>query len=215
MPLSFFYLSQSLLQCITIRLKSIAMMTRRQLQVRPPTRVFSAEHIHPSECRFFPYLQDMAILNRLNGFDGPENQQISTLQNLVGQYPSEHSVNRWTERHLQFDHCRTFRRTGNHHAQREVVDPNLVILAFYKAVLPKSTIYETIAFLYNMNCHDPDNHLYSCSQICRAASSLYITKKRFNYCCASHGIYKYSNPSYSSLNLGDNTVGNLKEEAIY
>ncbi len=155
-------------------------MVLQQTPICPPTRVFEAFQIHRSECRSFAYSQDtrsMAIENRLTGFDGPENEQIVHLRNL-GLYPSVQTVDRWVQRHIQHGHIQAFRRTGNHRSQREIKGRNLILLAFHRAILPKATIAEVNTFIFNMNQHDPNNQLHSYSQICRAESSLLITRKK-------------------------------------
>ena len=59
-------------------------MVNRERPIRPPTRVFEDPTPHPSECRSFRYSEDMrllAVTNRLEGHDGPENQHIAHLRN--------------------------------------------------------------------------------------------------------------------------------------
>ena len=155
-------------------------MVRRQAKVRPPNRVFVPPNTHPSECRSFSYSQEMrllAVTNRLNGIDGPENEQIQHLRNL-GQYPSEWTVNRWVQRYIEHGHIRPFRRTGNIRSVREIKGRRLILLALHRAALPKSTLAEVNAFIFNMSQHDPNNDLHSNSQICRAEKSIFVTKMR-------------------------------------
>ena len=155
-------------------------MVNRQTFIRPPTRVFEEASIHPSECRSFPYSQEtrsQALHNRIIGADGPENLNIQNLrQNRL--YPSEWSVDRWTSRHLQYNHIRPYRRTGNHRSRREIKHQKLILLAWHRAALPKATIAEVNAFIFAMNLNDPNNRFHSYSQIHRAEKSIVITKKR-------------------------------------
>ncbi len=155
-------------------------MVRRRVAIRPPTRVFQTESVHPSEQRSFAYSQEMrrlAITMRMQGMDGDDNEHVAHLR-ANGQYPSEGTVDRWMLLQNNFGHTRPFRRTGNNRATREIRGRNLLLLSLHRAVLPKATIAEVNAFLYAMNMHDPDNRFHSYSQICRAEASILITKKR-------------------------------------
>ena len=91
-------------------------MVQRNTAIRPPTRVFENEEIHPFECCSFPYPQSMrsqAIHNRITGVDMPENHHFDILRKN-GLYPSEWSVDRWMICRNEYNHCTPpFRRTGN------------------------------------------------------------------------------------------------------
>ncbi len=54
------------------------------------------------------------------------------------------------------------RRTGNHHARREVQGTDLKQLALYQCVFPKATIAKCRAYLFNV---DPTNNLFSSLQV--------------------------------------------------
>ena len=155
-------------------------MVVHQTSIRPPTRVFKQQKIHPSECRSFAYSQEMreqAIDNRLHGEDDIDNPTIVRQRN-EGLYPSEQTVDRWMGRVNEHGHALAFRRTGNRRSQREIKNRDLVLLALYRSALPKSTIAEVNAFLFTMNMADPENRFHSYSQIHRAEGSILITKKR-------------------------------------
>ena len=128
-------------------------MVNHQTFIRPPARIFEEAAIHPSECRSFRYSQEMrsqAIHNRITGADGPRNLNIANLrQNRL--YPSEWSVDQWTQRQGEFNHIRPFRRTGNHRSSREIKNEKLILLALHRAALPKASIVEVNAFLFAMN----------------------------------------------------------------
>ena len=201
-------------------------MVRRQTPIRPPNRVFKHAIIHPSECRSFPYPQevrDIAIRNRIEGIDGPDNHHIQELRNLR-LYPSSQTVCRWVQRFAQHGHSRAFKRTGNRRAQREIKNRELVLLSFYRAALPKSSIAEVNAFLFNMNAHLPDNRLFSYSQICRAEASILISKKRSSTTAVQamdpiniqrrHNFWNLPYP-YGSLGIDPRDMIDLDEAGIY
>ncbi len=64
--------------------------------------------------------------------------------------------------------------TGNRHAEREISGLVLEWLALYRAVLPKATLAECRAFLFNM---DPTQPPYSNSQVHRAEKLLDLKRK--------------------------------------
>ena len=64
--------------------------------------------------------------------------------------------------------------TGNRHAEREISGLKLEWLALYRAVLPKATLPECRAFLFNM---DPNEPPYSNSQVHRAEQLLDLKRK--------------------------------------
>ena len=122
-------------------------------------------------------MRSQAIDNRINGEDGPKNVNITRLREQ-GLYPSEITVDRWMVRRNEHGHARLFCRTGNRRSQREVKHRDLILLALHRAVLHKATFSELNAFIYAMNLHNPDNRMYSYSQLHRAGASILITRKR-------------------------------------
>lgn len=155
-------------------------MVIHRVPFRLPSRVFQNPDVNPSEQRSFSYSQDMrrlAISLRLQGLDGNDNVTLNNLrQNNL--YPKVSTVDKWMLLYNQFGHSRPFRRTGNRRAQREIRGRNLVLLALYRAALPKATIAEVNAFLFVMNTDDPNNEIHSYSQICRGEKSILISRKR-------------------------------------
>ena len=72
--------------------------------------------------------------------------------------------------------------TGNRHAVREISGLKLEWLALYRAVLPKATLAECRAFLFNM---DPNEPPYSNSQVHRAEQLKAVSCLR----CSQNGVY--------------------------
>jgi len=123
------------------------------------------------------------------------------------------TINRWIQRRDELGNILPFKHTGNNRATREIRHHELVELALYKKVFPKSYTYEVAAHLHNRN---PAVRPRSNSQICRAQQRLRLSRKR-----ASTTAYKayiprnltlrrmYFNETYP---LG--MVGTLRENII-
>ena len=203
-------------------------MVRHQVPIRPPTRVYQDEQVHPSECRSFPYSHDMrqmAVTMRLNGLDEPNAGGVVAFLRHEGRYPVERTVDRWMETQIANGHSRPFRTTGNRRATREIRGRNLILLSLYRAAFPKASIAEVNAFLFVMNQdHDPINRLHSYSQICRAEASILITKKRssttaFEAFTASNIIRRknfWSMPyPFGCVGISANDMIDLDEAGIY
>ena len=90
-------------------------------------------------------------------------------------FPCDRTIHNWRQRRIELNHYRPFHRTGNHRAAREIKGRNLIELALFRSVRPKSQIIEVKAFLFN---RDPIGNLpFSNSQIHRAETSLDLTRK--------------------------------------
>jgi len=153
------------------------MSSRNVSNVRPPNQSFNPIEYHPSASRS-SYSNDMralAIQNRLSGVDATE--AIRNVQQLY-LYPHKKTVNRWMVRYNVIGHARSFRRTGNHRARRELRGRNLILLSLYRTFYPTASIAECIAYLYQMNRHDPTYYFHSPSQIVRAETRLCLTRVR-------------------------------------
>ena len=134
-------------------------MVVHQDQTHLPTQVFKEISAHPAEQQSFAHLQEMhtlAIMMRINNLDSPGNENIVQLQE-IGAYPSSSTVDRWMVLYNTYGHARAFQRSGNRRAEREIHGRDLILLAVYRAALPKATIAELNAFLFSMNQGDPEN----------------------------------------------------------
>ena len=126
------------------------MSLRKVSHVRPPNQSFNEIQPHPSTSSnaYSDDMRSLCVENRLNGTDGTEG--IKNLQQL-NLYPSRSTVDRWMVRYNTVGHARSFRRTGNHRARRELRGRNLILLSLYRTFLPTASIAEYIAYLYQMN----------------------------------------------------------------
>ena len=153
-------------------------MDRRTSRVRPPNQTFNDVQPHPSTSSH-AYSDDMralAIANRLSGADG--SREIRNLQRRQ-LYPNRKTVDRWVRRYNTFGHARSYRRTGNHRARREIRGRNLILLSLYRTFRPTAMIAECNAFLFQMNRNNfPNYRFHSPSQIHRAESLLCLTRVR-------------------------------------
>ena len=149
---------------------------QRDHAIRPPNQTFRPDVPHPSECCSNPYSQDIRELAVHAHLNGTDQQPIQQLQQ-DHMYPHPDTVSRYVARYHEFGHARAFRRTGNARSEREVKGIDMILLALYRAVLPKATANEINAFLHAMNNHDPTFRIYLHSQICRAQKRLNLTQK--------------------------------------
>ena len=93
---------------------------------------------------------------------------------LNHKFPCYSTCSSWIQTyHATGDVC-PLRATGNNFAGREISGLKLEWLALYRAVLPKATLAECRAFLFNM---DPNEPPYSNSQVYRAEQLLDLKRK--------------------------------------
>jgi hypothetical protein len=127
---------------------------------------------HPSERRSFAYshpLRQASIAIATQGMD-----QEPAIQHLrdQGLWSSTRSHRRWSQQLIRTGTLRSKKRTGNNHAT-VLREQDLLYLAMYRAVYPKATGAEVIAFLHN-TC----GRFYHPSQISKAEDRLNLSRKK-------------------------------------
>jgi hypothetical protein len=108
-----------------------------------------------------------------DNYDLREAPELVALR-AVRKFPSYSTCVRWIQIFYQTGDICPLRKTGNHHAEREVEGTDLEQLALYRSVNPKATLAECRAYLYNI---DPTNDPYSNSQVHRAEKLLGLKRK--------------------------------------
>ena len=157
-------------------------MNQPNLQLRSPLQTRQDEVIHPSLGVGNPYSQDMRNLVMFLGehFNDVDNVAVRNMIDVLRQahvYPSSRTQTRWEALHDDVGHVRPCRRSGNHFGER-FAGQDLVFLALYRMIYPKSTHAEVNAFLYRCNLGNPRFQFYSPSQICRAETLIGLTRKK-------------------------------------
>ena len=124
-----------------------------------------------------PYSQDfreyvMATVEAGEEFS-PHNQNMRQ-QHL---FPNYNTCRRWEILQQELGHLRSCERQGNKIAT-VLRGPYLILLALFRAALPKATHPEINAFLYRCNFGNPNFRFYSHSQLSKAEKEIGMTMKR-------------------------------------
>ena len=137
---------------------------------------------HPSLCNGNPYSQDLRHLVMFVS-DYLENNEDYNIRNFVAMlrnehvFPSSATQNRWERLSVELGHVRPCRRTGNTGTDK-IAGQDLVFLAIYRVIYPKSSIAEINAFLYQANLMNSLFSFYSPSQISRAEAMVGLSRKK-------------------------------------
>ena len=97
-------------------------------------------------------------------------------QRQQGLQPSSRTLRRWRQQFAARGHTKPFRRTGNRRSG--ILRGNdLVHLAVYRMLFPKTTTAEINAYIGRMNFGNPNQRFYSGSQIKEAEDRLGFSRK--------------------------------------
>ena len=118
-------------------------------KVRPPLQTAVENQPHPSFSQGHAYPQTMRELvmwNKTN--DEDDNELLLRVQDEY-LWLSEKKISRWVKREEQEGHYWHYRKTINKPAI-VLQGQDLVFLAYYRVLFPKSNEYEINAFLFNV-----------------------------------------------------------------
>ena len=143
--------------------------------MRPPlgTRVDSRPHPSRGGNPYSQDLREQVITMWMNSDDILDDPWLAPLRHQH-KFPSRDTCKRWIQHFQTEGNILPKQATGNNFSQREIGGQDLVNLALFCLVRPKSTIDECRAYINNRN---HNNLPYSPSQIHRAECRLGLVRK--------------------------------------